>query len=142
GADDAVAPRLLVRLAQEIDAERLRRLHRPELRAVERRLHPLGTHPLDRLRDRQRADRRALLDGGAHGGVDEAPRDQRADRVVHHDDLHVLGRGLQRKPHRVLARAPAGVCNTLVTTTSSAWPMERLPCSMTTIVPSSRYATP
>src|SRR5437899_6513477 len=31
-------------------------------------------------------------------GVDEAPRDQRADRVVHHDDLHVLGRGLQRKP--------------------------------------------
>src|SRR5439155_1572465 len=73
-----------------------------------RHLHPLGAHPFDRLRDRQGADRCTLRGGGAQDGVDEASRDQRADRVVYHDDLRVLGRRLQRKPHRVLARAAAG----------------------------------
>src|SRR5205814_5233053 len=77
GADDAVAPRLLVRLAEEVGAERLWGLDRPELRAIERRLHPRGAHPLDRLRDRQGTDRRTLRGGRAHDGVDEVSRDQR-----------------------------------------------------------------
>ena len=39
GAEEAIPPRLVVRLPQELPAERLRRLGEPEAIAVERRLH-------------------------------------------------------------------------------------------------------
>src|SRR2546426_119426 len=44
GADHAVAPRLLVRLAQERGAEGLRRLHRPQPGTLDRRLHHAVAH--------------------------------------------------------------------------------------------------
>jgi hypothetical protein len=51
GADDAVAARFVVCLAQHRAPEALRRLHRPQKRPVQRGLHDLVTHALDRLRD-------------------------------------------------------------------------------------------
>src|SRR5437773_12202610 len=47
-----------------------------------------------------------------------------------------------RRPPRSTLFPYTTLFRSLVTTTSSAWPMYRRPCSMTTIVPSSRYPTP
>src|SRR5262249_27054425 len=50
--------------------------------------------------------------------------------------------GASSSARRVKIMRPAAVWSTVLTMTLTVWPMWRRPCSTTTIVPSSRYATP
>ncbi len=108
GAEERIATRLLVRLAQERRAKRLRRLHRPQRAAVDGGLDDVITDALDRLRDRQRADGAPARPRRRHDPVDERPRDERPHGVVHDDHRGALGHGVQAEPHRLLSLRSAG----------------------------------
>src|SRR6185503_8339698 len=115
---------------------------------------PRGRHPLRGHRHHQ-----GRYTGGAGQGaqgVDEKRRAGEAEILLGQPRAHA-GAGTARGDHdhglpqctdssagagRAKIIRPAVVCSTLVTVTSSIWPMCFLPWSTTTMVPSSRYATP
>ncbi|CAA9476347.1 MAG: hypothetical protein AVDCRST_MAG13-852 [uncultured Solirubrobacteraceae bacterium] len=87
---------------ERLAAEDLRRLHRPQARAVQRADDDVARALLDRVRDGRRGDRRVALLPLEHveALLDELARDERAGGVLDHHDLPGRG-GVQRGQHRV-----------------------------------------
>ena len=98
GADDRVA--LSQRPLEHLAPERLRRLHRPQPRAVERSLDAAVHAFLDRVGHRGRGDRRVRVAQRIEAGLDQSGTDQRARGIVH-DDIRA------RPAPRPAPRAPS-----------------------------------
>jgi hypothetical protein len=99
--------RLGERLAQQLDTKYLGRLRGPALRTRRRLDHTSGLHPLDRVGDRHREDRRPArarrFDDARHRRrPHEGPR-----RVVHRHPLDVGCERREPRAHRVLALGAA-----------------------------------
>jgi hypothetical protein len=104
---EAVAACLVVRLAQHLRAEGLRRLHRPQRFAIDRHLDQAVAHALDRLGDRQRTDGGAVALGGGDQRVDQRAGEKRAHGIVDEERPRGGRRRLEGKPHGLLARGAA-----------------------------------
>ncbi len=84
---ESVAPCLLVRLPQEVPAERLGSLDQPQPLAVHRGLHHSLGHSLHRLAHREAAGGSAPATGRRQQTVHEIAGDERPHPVVDHDPL-------------------------------------------------------
>ena len=98
-----------MRLEQRGELERLRRLHRAQLRAVDRAGDmAAGVDALDRVGDLQRRDRGAGFAAGGDGARNQLGRAERPRRVVHqHDVGRARAQRLEAGPHRGLPRCAA-----------------------------------
>ena len=71
------------------------------------RIGPLAAGLLDRVPDGKRGDRRAVLDRGGNGAIDQGGGNERPRRIVDGDDAGV-GTGVRHRiRHRVLPPGPA-----------------------------------
>jgi hypothetical protein len=99
-----------VRVEQGRVGKSLRRLHRAQRRAIERRLDPaLAVDQLDRIGDRKPRHRSAALGRRRDRTADQGLRGERARRVMHQHDVGRGGRQrLEAGPDRPLARCRTG----------------------------------
>ena len=105
------------RRAEDRSSNALGRLRRGQRGPVDRRLHPTGGDPLDRLTDGHHRDGRAVDGGRRRNALDQLRRDDRSGAVVHEDDASVVIGGPsavqaielgQAGGDRSLAAIPAG----------------------------------
>ncbi len=116
-ASPSTLGRLRKRAFERLAAEDLRRLHRPQARAIERLEHAaMVGHALDRVGHRRRGDRSIGIDVGRQRSehvANDRRCEQRPCRVVHEHRVALL-RDLQRTAHRLRARcAPLDADNAL-----------------------------
>ena len=101
--------RALVGLAQQLRAENLRRLHRPELCAVDRpRNEAILAHFLEAIAARRAAHRRVGKLGRGKDRVDQLLGHERSRCVVDHDELGIGRNRLQAVLDGVLPLSAAG----------------------------------
>ena len=92
-------------LPQRRHCKSLRRLRRPQLRAVRRvRNHALGIHPFDRVRDWRGGDHSTPFLHSPSAAVQQRGLNQTAGSVMNEHVLSIAGKSRQTAFNRFLAR--------------------------------------
>ena len=90
-------------------AEALGCLDRTQPSPLDRRGHQtVVAHPLDRVGDRQAGDGTTARADGGDDRLDERGRDEGPRRVVHEDDVDVVGQDVEGAAYGLLPAGPAG----------------------------------